>query len=388
MLESKVGRGFLGALALITVATAVGLVLLWPDKSPGFGLAAGLGAGTEGARVVGITSFPCSGSETQTCRRVRIGLLSGPERGQRSAFELGTGGIDPPLSVGDEVRVSRAPPVPGLGGTIYSLADFERRAPMLWLAVAFGLLVVVFGRLRGAFSLVGLALSLAVVLAFVIPGILAGRPPLAVAVVGSFAVMLVTISLAHGLGPKGTAAMLGTAVSLGLTVGLAVAFTTLTNLTGLASEEAAVLAANESGVPLRGLLLAGMIIGALGVLDDVTVSQASAVLAIRSANPVQGLGTLFRRALGVGRDHVSATVNTLVLAYAGASLPSLLIFASTELDLGETVNSELVAQEVVATLVGSIGLIAAVPITTALAAVLSARIPPERLSDSEHGHAH
>jgi len=167
-----------------------------------------------------------------------------------------------------------------------------------------------------------------------------------------------------------------------------VAFTGLTNLTGLGSEEATILQANSGGFSLQGLLLAGMVIAALGVLDDVTVSQASTVLALRAANPDESFATLFARALVVGRDHVSATVNTLVLAYVGASLPALLIFASTELNLGEALNSEIVAQEIVATLVGSIGLIAAVPITTALAALLSGRLSSERLAAEGHGHAH
>jgi uncharacterized membrane protein len=203
---------------------------------------------------------------------------------------------------------------------------------------------------------------------FVVPAILDGSEPLAVAIIGSLAVMLVTISLAHGLGPKSLAAMLGTTVSLLLVAVLALVFTEITNLTGLASEEPALLQLEGIEVSFEGLLLAGMVIGALGVLDDVTVSQASTVLALRRANPELGFGELYRRALEVGRDHVSATVNTLVLAYAGASLPVLLIFGSGELGFVDAVNVELVAQEVVATLVGSIGLIAAVPITTALAA--------------------
>jgi uncharacterized membrane protein len=173
-----------------------------------------------------------------------------------------------------------------------------------------------------------------------------------------------------------------------LTVALALLFTDLTHLTGLSSEEAAFLQVNQSGVSLEGLLLAGMVIGALGVLDDVTVSQASTVLALRAANPTLRFRELFGRALRVGRDHVSATVNTLVLAYVGASLPLLLIFSSGELGFVETVTIELIAKEVVATLVGSIGLIAAVPITTALAASLSGRLEPEQLAAEDAGHAH
>jgi len=181
----------------------------------------------------------------------------------------------------------------------------------------------------------------------------------------------------------------GTAASLLLTVGLAVIFTDLTHLTGLSSEEALFLQTSASGLSLDGLLLAGMVVGALGVLDDVTISQASTVLALRGANPAQRFGELFRRAMSVGRDHVSATVNTLVLAYLGASLPLLLIFSSSTLGFSDAVNLELIAKEVVATLVGSIGLIAAVPVTTALAALLARSIPAERLAGEAHGgHVH
>jgi uncharacterized membrane protein len=142
-------------------------------------------------------------------------------------------------------------------------------------------------------------------------------------------------------------------------------------------------------VSVGGLLLAGMVIGALGVLDDVTVSQASTVMALRSASPSLGLGELYRRALEVGRDHISATVNTLVLAYAGAALPILLVFSAADAGFFEVINSELVAKEVVAMLVGSIGLIAAVPLTTGLTAVLATRLPLETIeAEGTHAHPH
>jgi uncharacterized membrane protein len=275
-----------------------------------------------------------------------------------------------------------------VAGTGYTLVDFERGTPMLVLALIFVLAVLLFARLRGALSLLGLGISLAVVLVFVVPAILDGEPPLAVAVVGSLAVALVTIPLAHGRGPKSLAAVLGTAASLLLTALLASVFTEAAHLTGFSSEEATFLQVSGADLSLEGLLLAGMVIGALGVLDDVTVSQASTVLALRGAAPELGFGELFGRALRVGRDHVSATVNTLVLAYVGASLPVLLIFSSADIGLGDALNLEVVAKEVVATLVGSIGLIAAVPVTTALAALLALREPPERLAAAEHGHAH
>jgi uncharacterized membrane protein len=124
------------------------------------------------------------------------------------------------------------------------------------------------------------------------------------------------------------------------------------------------------------------------VLDDVTISQASTVLALHQANPQQGFTVLFRRALSVGRDHIAATVNTLVLAYAGASLTVLLVFSVGNASFGTALNGEAVAEPVVGMLVGSIGLVAAVPVTTALAAVLAARLPPSESRADTHGHVH
>jgi uncharacterized membrane protein len=242
---------------------------------------------------------------------------------------------------------------------------------MLILAAVFVLVVVAFARWRGLLSLAGLAVSLVLVLVFVVPAILDGKEPLLVAVVGALAIALITIPLAHGWGPKSAAALLGSAASLVLTALLALLFTNLTQLTGLSSEEAVFLQIGDADVSLQGLLLAGMVIGALGVLDDVTISQASTVLALRRANPELSGGRLFRMALDVGRDHVSATVNTLVLAYVGAALPILLLFSAADLGVSDAANLEVVAKEIVATLVGSIGLIAAVPITTGLAALLA-----------------
>lgn len=388
LLRSRAGRLFAGLVLVLAVGTAVGLVVLWPGAASGVNLES-LVAESELSEVRGIESFPCSGFQTDTCRRVEVALLSGPDEGGTAMLELGTSAIDPDLSVGDRLRVA-AQVAPGGGPTsTYTFVDFERRAPLLWLALAFAALVVAFGRLRGAFSLLGLGLSLAVVILFVVPAILEGSAPLAVAIVGSFAVMLATIPLAHGLGPKSVAAMLGSGVSLLLTVGLAVLFTSLTQLTGLSSEEATTLQVNDAGVSFEGLLLAGIVIGALGVLDDMTVSQASAVMSLRAANPAQRFGELYRGGLRVGRDHVSATVNTLVLAYVGAALPALLIFSSGTIGVLEVVNFEIVAKEIVATLVGSIGLIAAAPITTAVAALLAERLPARGIGEETHPpHAH
>jgi uncharacterized membrane protein len=229
--------------------------------------------------------------------------------------------------------------------------------------------------------------SLGIVVLFVVPAILEGGPPLGVAVIGSLAILLVTIPLAHGLGPKAIAACLGTAAALLLTAGLAELATDLAHITGFSSDEATFLSAANEDLSIQGLLLAGIVIGALGVLGDLTVTQASVVMALRRADPTAGVGRLFREALEVGHDHIAATVNTLVLAYVGASLPVLLVFSVAGTSASDAVNSEIVAGEIVAILVGSIGLIAAVPITTGVAALLATRLERDRLGDAP-GHAH
>lgn len=374
-------------LAGIVAATVIAIVILWPGEDrPELGGPVGE---SELARVVALSATECPIPAAAECAEARIDLRSGPDEGDMQVMSLGLAG-EPvaELDVGDQIRVLRAE-APDTGQVTYSFADFERRGSLIWLAAAFALLVLIFARFRGALSLLGLALSLLIIVFFIVPAILSGESPFAVAVAGALAVMLVTIPLAHGLGAKSLAAMLGTASSLILVAVLAVVATSLAQLTGLSSEEAILLDVSGAGISLQGLLVAGMVIGALGVLDDVTVSQASTVFALRAANATQSFAELFRGAMRVGRDHVSATVNTLVLAYAGSALPVLLIFGAQDASLGSVANIELVAREIVATLVGSIGLIAAVPITTALAAwLVGAASDSELAAEAESGHVH
>jgi uncharacterized membrane protein len=387
-----VSRLFTAIAVALALATVIGLVLLWPGdvSAP---LRGGLNTTSESAEVLDVEETFCPGFGDRPCQLVTMRLTSGPDKGREAEMRLGaTGLIDPDVDPGDDIKVTETPdPPPGaapLPGGEYALTDFQRGTPMLALALIFVAVVLLFARLRGVLSLTGLALSLAVVLIFIVPAILDGEPPLAVAVVGSLAVALITIPLVHGVGPKSIAALLGTASSLLLTALLASVFTGAAHLTGFSSDEASYLQITGADISLDGLLLAGMVVGALGVLDDVTVTQASTVMALRKADPRLGFTDLAARAMRVGRDHVSATVNTLVLAYVGASLPVLLIFSSADLGLADALQLEVVATEVVATLVGSIGLIAAVPVTTALAAALALGQPAERLPVGAHRHAH
>ncbi len=381
------------AFGVVVASTVIGLVTLWPEdrtiEQP-VGLAR---PQTFGAEIVAIAAAPCRVPGQRGCRTVTVELKEGEDAGTRATLTVN----DPPdrldLDIGDRVLVAenQLPPEAQLGGVKldrYSLADFERRRPLLWLAVGFAALVLLTGRWKGMRALVGLGASLAIIIFFVVPAILDGSSPPGVALVGSLAIMLVTLVITHGFGPKMLAATLGTSAALILTLGLASLFVEAAHLTGLSSDEAIFLRASVGDISISGLLLAGMVIGALGVLDDLTVTQASTVLALRRANPGYGFRRLFEGAVAVGHDHIAATVNTLVLAYAGAALPVLLIFSLGGTSFGDAVNSEVVATEIVAMLVGSIGLIAAVPLTTALAALLAVRLTPGAVADDHHGHAH
>ena len=271
------------------------------------------------------------------------------------------------LEAGDEVLVTRS----DLTGEVRYLIQERVRRTQVWaLSLAFALLVVLVGGRQGMFSLVALAISVLVIVRFIVPAIFAGWDPVLVAVAGALVIMSAALIIAHGPSRKTWIALGGTAVSLGLTGLLAVISVEFVQLTGLGDDDASTLQTLVQGVSASGLLLGGIIIGALGVLDDVTMTQSSTVLELKRANPSLGPAQLFARGMNVGRDHIAATTNTLVLAYAGASLPLLMILAGQGEPLGILVSYERLATEVVRTLVGSIGIVAAVPITTALAAVL------------------
>ncbi len=362
---------------LLVVAVAVGAFSLWPRHHRAAAVSPGRQDSTRivDAVVTRVTPRPCARDEQQqalpgtTCSKV-VARRADNQRTVTFDFTDQSGGI---VTAGRRVKLSvieqqGQPP-------FYNIVDLERGRPMLLLTLVFVAAVVGFGRWQGIRSLIGLVGSFVVIVGFIVPAILDGRSPVAVALVGSLAIMIVSLYLSHGLARKSTAAVVGTALALGLTGALAVVFVRAASLTGLASEEALNANFQVGGLSLRGLLLAGIIIGGLGVLDDVTMSQASLVFALRRANPAAPLSSLIGASLTVGRDHIAATVNTLFLAYAGASLPLLILFATSGDPLGSVATSEVVAVEIIRTLCGSVGLIAAVPLTTVLAALLAGDEP-------------
>jgi uncharacterized membrane protein len=366
--------------APFAVATAIGLVVLWPGGSEV--TLGGFRAEEFRAVVDQVETEPCldvPGQENFQCARVTVELTQGEDEGETFTFDYSTGPNARAISEGDTVIVARsdqseveAPPGTPLPSP-YHFVDFDRKVPLLALGATFALVVVALSRWRGLAALAGVGVSLLVLIKFVLPAILDGRDPLMVAIVGGSAIMFLALYLAHGLNATTTTAVLGTLASLVLTGLLALFFVAISIFTGAGSEEAAFLQISQQQVNLEGLLLASIIIGTLGVLDDVTVTQASAVWELRRANPSYGIRALYRAGIRIGRDHIASTVNTLVLAYAGASLPLLILFTVSDRGLGSVLNTELVAEEIVRTLVGSIGLVASVPITTGLAAFVASK---------------
>ncbi|MEX2393664.1 MAG: YibE/F family protein [Actinomycetota bacterium] len=367
------------------LATLVGLVLLRPTGEVSEELAQVSSVGVEyDATVEGADLGTCSGTGDEPvegdalCRNVTVRLLEGPDEGRTRLLLLPDSPSTPHVFRGDKVTLAYHENAQE--GFDYSFLDRQRKPALFWLALVFGLAVVALGRLRGFAALVGLAITLVVLLAFVLPAIVDGRSPVLVAIVGSAAISFVTLYLAHGLTHRTTTALLGTLSSLALTALLAQFFVGLAKISGFATDEAILLNVGSQVIDIGGLVLAGVIIGGLGALDDVTVTQSSAIWELRGANPSLGVRELFRSGLRIGRDHIASTVNTLLLAYAGASLPLLLFFLTSQQSLTSIANQEIVATEIVRTLVGSIGLVCSVPITTWLAALVASTTkaaPPE-----------
>ncbi|WP_331452912.1 YibE/F family protein [Streptomyces sp. SS162] len=380
------------AAVLIPFATAVvvGLAVLWPGGAPAHErTGVGFDRQTESGRVVKVERVDCKDvnaaqvpptGDTTTpqgreavnaqqgdCERATIEVTSGEHQGRRFT-EIVQPDAPRQLEEGQGVVVAYAPDAPE--DLQYSVTDVDRKFPLLLLAVFFALAVVAVGRMRGVMALIALATSFVFLTFFILPAILQGSNPLIVAVVGSSAIMLVALYLSHGLSARTSVAVLGTLISLLLIGLLGSLFIGWARLSGNTDDYTGLIHGLYPNIDMSGLLLAGVIIGSLGVLDDVTVTQTSAVWELHQADPKMGPRALYRAGIRIGRDHIASVVNTLVLAYAGAALPLLLLFSIAQSSVGTVANSELVAQEIVRTLVGSIGLVASVPVTTGLAALV------------------
>lgn len=337
------------------------------------------------------------GESAQTYQIARINILEGAYEGIQMEIDYGkrqARSDDYLLKPGDKIIVAISKTPDNIVNAYF--VDYVRTTPILWLTLAFAAAIVLISQWKGIRALLSMAFSLYVIVGYIIPHILAGDDPLAVSIIGAIILLAVTLYLTYGWRLKTHAAVISMVLVLLITGGLAAIFTTFAKLNGSGDENVMFLMQlSETPINLRGLFLGGLIIGALGVLDDLVTTQASAVFELHHANPSLGFRGLYAAAMRIGQDHVAATVNTLVLAYAGASLPMLLMFSLARGDYGYIVNFSFIAEEIARTLVGSLGLIAAVPITTAIAIFFTQRSETlgkwEQVLGPEgggHGHGH
>ncbi len=381
--EVPILRATLGAVAGLGVLTVLGLVLFWPNGSgrePALTEARFMGLAHENyeATVESVFEGECESEfvAPYPCRAFTVLLQEGPDADtilSLDPYVLDQGFPAPVQSPGDQVIVAFEPQTGS-----YWLEDQDRELPLLWLALAFAVVVVAFGRWRGLAALGAMVVTVGVLVVFVVPSILDGRDPVVVAVLACSAIAFITLYLTHGFSPTTTVALAGTLASLLVTLAVSSIFFSAARFTGLASTDGLTLVQlTNQQINLSSLLLAGAMLGALGALDDITVTQVATVAELHHRSPQLTVAELITSGIRVGREHIASTVNTLLLAYAGASIPLLLVRAASDQGLGTTANSEEVAVEIVRTLCGSMGLVAAVPITTVLAALLVGTAPDE-----------
>lgn len=327
------------------------------------------------AQVISVTDEHREGSEAvQELQHVQLRIIRGEEEGKEIAIDHGadyTLQQHQRVSVGEKVVLMRSEVYDGTRmATVFYILEPYRIPALGWIALLFVALAVIFGKRKGLLSLVGLVFTIWVLLQFVVPAIVHGRDPLLSSLVGAVVIACVSLFVAHGFHARTGLAVVSTLVTLGASAVLAYGFVHLAQLFGYGSEEAFFLQTGGlTDLNLRGLLLGGIIIGALGVLDDITTAQTAAIEEIHKANHALGFRELYQRGFSVGGEHIASLVNTLALAYVGASFPVLLLFAvNTFQPLWVTLNSENIAEEVVRTLVGSSALVLAVPLSTVLAA--------------------
>lgn len=367
-------------LAPLLAAAVIAMIVMWPGG--GVKVAS---YQTDSARGEVTALKPCAEKKDQ-CDEATMKLTSGPDLGKSVPVQVPKAGQAPlKIEVGQSLMLGIQKGA--LLEQRYQYVDHDRTMPLLLLAAIFAVAVVALSRWRGFAALIALAVTAVTLTQFILPAILKGSNPLLVAVVGGAVIMAIALFLTHGINAESSIALSGTIAALGLTVVLGWFFTKFCQLSGLASEGASGVQALVPGVDLKGLLVAGIVIGALGVLDDVTVTQAAAVWELSAANPAATRRELVGAGLRIGRAHVASVVNTLVLAYAGASLPVLMTFAIQGVPGRYVISTEMVAMEIVRGLVGSLGIIAAVPLTTALAAMAVADRSRDLIStEPEHVH--
>jgi uncharacterized membrane protein len=375
----------------VALATVVGLVALWPSGAPtraqqAADIALPPGTTYPEGRVVSVETYDCSTDATakpMQCATAVMEILDGEGKGDFQQIDLSADIVAAGVAKGDTFVLTRD--AGAEGGANYGFYDYARGTPIVFLAIVFAVVVGLVARLRGLAALLGLAFAFFMLFRFVLPGLLSEESPTLVSLVGSSAIMFVVLYLAHGFSARTTTALIGTLFGLALVAVMGSVAVSVARLTGLTSEETNQLLSFDPTLHFSGLVMAGIVVAGLGVLNDVTITQASAIWQLREVSPELTWRELFSRGMAVGRDHIASTVYTIVFAYAGAALPLLLLFELYARPVLVSLVSSAVAEEVVRTLVGAIALVLAVPLTTAVGAFFAKAASTEAGAATERG---
>ncbi|MET1021265.1 MAG: YibE/F family protein [Arthrobacter sp.] len=374
----------------LTLLTLVAMALLWPSGSrDGITLASPYAAAPGVTFDTGKIQRVVTGSCMDAHQQGQAGAEAAPQQGSECTYAFtdpDKGGnpvkvvINPDVAkshgvkAGDNIRylnLSKARGSESLQGTpAYVFVDFVRTLPIVFLAVLYAVVVIAVARWRGLRALIGLVGAYGVLVSFMLPGLVEGKPPLLLALVGSTVIMIGVLYFAHGFSARTSTALLGTMFGLAITALLAAWATDAANLAGVGSHDSAALANVSDNISISGIILCGLIISGLGVLNDVTITQSSAVWELWELAPDTSARQLFTSAMRIGRDHIASTVYTIAFAYAGAALPVLILVMLYERPLGDALTSAELSEEVIRTLVGSIGLVLAIPVTTLIAVLV------------------
>lgn len=384
-------------LAMAALGSVIGVVTLWPDQDAADQVVGSVAVAAEGvtyprARITevqpaceisdgtgtdggtdGIQGAPL---QDATCGQLLATVQTGTDRGRDVAVQVPPDITRSGLAAGDEIELQLIPGVDGQPGQA-SYFGTERSTPLLALLAAFVVVVVAVARFRGFMALVGLGFAAAVVAFFVLPALLTGEPAIPVAVTGSTAIMFVVLFTTHGFSLRTATALLGTLAGLAASALVGAWAVGSSHLTGISDESGRIVQSLAPDLNVQGLLVAAIIIAGLGVLNDVTITQASAVWELKAASPGLSRLAAYRSGMRIGRDHIASTIYTIVFAYAGSALTVLLFLALQDRPVVDLVGTEELATEIVRSLATSIGLVLAVPLTTAIAAITVAGRPAE-----------
>lgn len=388
----------------VGLAALVGMLLTWPGETDTSDRPQLVDVGVEldSAEVTATEVQACDGTvedvqpdgsvpETVDCLQVTATVTTGPRAGTTVEVFATAGLTGADVPVGTSIVVEYYPEADG-APAVWAWHDFARSLPLGVFALAFALVTVLVAGARGLRALIGLVLAFGVLALYVLPGLVAGENPVVLALCGSAVIVLVVLYLTHGVSLRTTTALVGTLVGLGLVAALGALGAHVARLDPVTTEDsyrlAQLLGADGPHI-LRGVFLCGVVLAGLGVLNDVTITQASAVWELRAADPGAGWRRLFSQGMSIGRDHIASTVYTIAFAYAGASLPVLLLLELYDQPLGQTLTSGPFAEEIVRTLAGSMGLVLAIPLTTLVAALVAVTASSEHArADGADGHGH